>query len=396
VDPLINPFRPGAGITPPELVGRQAEIDLVDLMVAHSRVRRNDGGLILYGLRGVGKTVLLLRLQHIVESAGWVTVQLEARPGEAGKLIARQSLARGIAMAGRKMMRFRHAAEEVKTALSSVTSFSATIAGSGISLGVEPSPHRANSGLIEVDLEELVSDLALPLRKNNSAFAIFIDEMQDLDPDLLTALLAVQHRAGQNDWPFYIIGAGLSTLRRTLAESRSYAERFTIREVGALPPADAAIALSKPVEKFGAKFTPEALQEILGAANGYPFFLQTYGKAVWELAPDRNIDAEVAIAGIEEGNADLDQGFFPARWDRTTPLEREYLRQIAELGGSTASTSAIATALAKPAASLSPVRQSLIEKGIIYPERRGYVSFTVPNMDAFIRRQNDVDDTDGT
>jgi hypothetical protein len=394
MDPLINPYRPGAGIRPPELVGRQAEIDLVDLMVAHSHRRRNDGGLILYGLRGVGKTVLLSRLQHIVESAGWVTVQLEARPGEPGKLIARQSLARGIAMAGRKMARFSHAAAEVREALASITSFSATIGGTGVTLGVDASPHRANSGLIEVDLEELVADLVGPLQKNQSAFAIFVDEMQDLDQDLLTALLAVQHRAGQQDWPFYIIGAGLSTLRRTLAEARSYAERFTIREVGALPPPAAAAALTKPAEELGARFTSEALDELLRAANGYPFFLQTYGKAVWELAPDREIDAMSAIAGIEEGNADLDQGFFPARWDRTTPLERRYLNAIVTVSGNTASTSSIAEALQKPATSLSPVRQSLIEKGIIFSERRGYVSFTVPNMDAFIRRQNDVDDSE--
>ncbi|GAA1493773.1 ATP-binding protein [Curtobacterium herbarum] len=394
MDPLINPYRPGAGIRPPELVGRQAEIDLVDLMVAHSHRRRNDGGLILYGLRGVGKTVLLSRLQHIVERAGWVTVQLEARPGEPGKVIARHSLARGIAMAGRKMARFKHATAEVREALASITSFSATIGGTGVTLGVDASLHRANSGLIEVDLEELIADLVVPLQKNQSAFAIFIDEMQDLDQDLLTALLAVQHRAGQQDWPFYIIGAGLSTLRRTLAEARSYAERFTIREVGALPAAAAAAALTKPAEDLGARFTSGALDELLGAANGYPFFLQTYGKAVWELAPDRVIDAMSAMAGIEEGNADLDQGFFPARWDRTTPLERRYLNAIVAVSGNTASTASIAAALEKPASSLSPVRQSLIDKGIIFSERRGYVSFTVPNMDAFIRRQNDVDDAD--
>jgi hypothetical protein len=395
MDPQLNPFRPGAGLRPPELVGRQAEIDLVDLMVAHSRRRRNDGGVVLYGLRGVGKTVLLSRLRQIVENAGWVTVQLEARPGDAGKAIARQSLARGIAMAGRKISRFRHAAADIREALGSITSFSATIGGTGVSLGVDPSSHRANSGLIEVDLEELVEDLAVPLQKNQSAFAIFIDEMQDLDDDLLTALLAVQHRAGQEDWPFYIIGAGLSTLRRTLAEARSYTERFTIREVGPLTPHAAAAALTKPVEEFGARFSAEALAEILDAANGYPFFLQTYGKAVWDLSSDRLIDGIAAIAGIEEGNADLDQGFFPARWDRTTPLERQYLNAIVAVGGSTASTSAIADALGKAATSLSPVRQSLIEKGIIFAERRGYVSFTVPNMDAFIRRQNDPDDLAG-
>jgi len=160
----LNPFRPGAGVRPPELVGRQPEIDLVDLMVAKSRVKRNDGGLIIYGLRGVGKTVLLNELHRNVERAGWVTIQFEARPGSAGPIAARQSLGRGVAMAGRRMTRFRSAVEDVRTAVSTVSSFALTIAGVSLNLGVAPSDHRANSGLIEVDLEELVADLAGPLR----------------------------------------------------------------------------------------------------------------------------------------------------------------------------------------------------------------------------------------
>ncbi|AQX81783.1 AAA ATPase domain-containing protein [Plantibacter flavus] len=393
--PVLNPFRPGAGVRPPELVGRQSEIDLVDLMVAKSRRRRNDGGMILYGLRGVGKTVLLNQLQQNVEKAGWVTVQLEARPGEAGSRVARQSLGRGVAMAGRQMTsRFKNAASDVRTAVATVASFSATVAGMTLKLDAPAAENRANSGLIEIDLEELVADLAGPLTRNNSALAIFVDEMQDLDSDLLTALLAVQHKASQSEWPFYVIGAGLSTLRRTLAEARSYAERFVIREIGALSHEAAVEAVAKPATDLGAIFDQRAVDLIVGEAKGYPFFLQTYGKAVWDLAPDKRIDAEIAAAGIAEGNADLDQGFFPARWDRTTAGERHYLRAMVAVGGNTASTTAVAEYLGVVSSALSPARQSLISKGIIYAERRGYVSFTVPNMDAFILRQPNVDDED--
>jgi hypothetical protein len=391
VYPVLNPYRPGAGMRPPELVGRQAEIDLVDLMVAKSRQRRNDGGLIMFGLRGVGKTVLLNQLHQNVARAGWVTVQLEARPGEAGRRASRQSLARGIAMAGRQMARFRTAVDDVKAAVATVAAFSFSVAGISMNLGVDRSDHRANSGLLEVDLEELVADLAGPLGRNDSALAIFIDEMQDLDDELLSALLSVQHRAAQSEWPFVIVGAGLSTLRRTLAEARSYSERFTIREIGALSRESAVEAVVKPATDLGARFTPGALDVIVDEAQGYPFFLQTYGKAVWDLAPDRNIDEEVALAGIAEGNSDLDQGFFPARWDRTTTAERQYLRSIVEVGGSSAGTAAVAELLRVAPGALSPVRQSLIEKGIIYAEKRGYVSFTVPNMDRFILRQPDVE-----
>ena len=280
----------------------------------------------------------------------------------------------------------------MKTALASVASFSLTVAGTGIAVGIKPSAHRANSGSLEVDLEELVADLAEPLRKNQSALAIFVDEMQDLDSDLLTALLAVQHRAAQNEWPFYVIGAGLPTLRKMLAEARSYSERFRVREIGALTREAAAAAIVNPATALGAHFAPDAIDLIVDAANGYPFFLQTYGKSVWEISPDRYIDSEVAAAGVAEGNADLDQAFFPARWDSTTPAERQYLRCIVSNGGTTASTSAIADALGVPAAALSPTRQSLIEKGIIFAERRGFVSFTVPNMDAFILRQAEGDE----
>ena len=392
MDPLLNPFRPGAGARPPELAGRQGEIDALDLIVAKSRRDQNDGGLVLYGLRGVGKTVLLNRLRHDVERADWLTVQLEARPGEVGAQASRQSLARGLSMAARGMSRFRHAAASVLDAISTVATFSFTVAGVSMNLGAPPSEHRANSGVLEVDLEEMVADLAEPLRKNRSALAIFVDEMQDLDEELLTALLSVQHRATQADWPFYLIGAGLPTLKRIMAESRSYTERFTMRQIGPLEREDAIAAVLKPAMDLGVEFTPDALDAIVDEAQGYPFFLQSYGKAVWDLASSARIDLETAQAGIAEGNADLDQSFFPARWDRTTRAEKQYLRALAEVGPASASTSAIAAHLGVATTSLSSVRHALIDKGIIYAESRGTVGFTVPNMETFILRSTGAEE----
>lgn len=389
MEPLINPFRPGAGVQPPELVGRQAEIDYVDLMVAKSRKPRNDGGLVLFGLRGVGKTVLLNRLQQNVERAGWVTVYIEARPGKVGQAASRAALGRNIGMASRKVQRFHQGGRDVKHALSSLSSFSATVAGSGFSVGIAPAKDRANSGSIEVDLSELVEDLAPALIRNQSAFAVFVDEMQDLDSELLTALLAAQHRASQQDWPFYIIGAGLPTVRRSLTDARSYAERLKVTEIGPLAPSVAMEAIVKPAGDLGVTFTEDAASRLVVESNGYPFFLQTYGKATWDAAPDRYVDIVVAEAGIAEGNADLDQSFFPARWDRTTPSERQYLRAIVAVGGGAASTADVAEHLGVKTSALSPVRQSLIEKGIVFAERRGFVSFTVPNMESFILRQDE-------
>lgn len=291
-------------------------------------------------------------------------------------------------MAARRMSRFKAAADDVRVAMATMASFSFSVAGVTINVGADRSDHRSNSGFLEVDLEEMVADLAPALDRNQSALAVFVDEMQDLDADLLTALLAVQHKASQRDWPFYVIGAGLSTLRRTLAEARPYSERFTLREVGALSWELAREAVVKPATDLGVVFAPEAADAIVAEAQGYPFFLQTFGKAIWDLAPDRHIDLDVALAGIAEGNTDLDQAFFPARWDRTTPAERQYVRAMVDVGGSTASTSSVAEKRGVQPGSLSPARQALIGKGIIYAAKRGYVSFTVPNMERFIMRQS--------
>lgn len=362
----------------------------MDLMVAHSRRGRNDGGLILHGLRGVGKTVLLKRLQQIADQAGFITVSLEARPGESGKQHARQRLARGLALAFRNPSRLNRATSSLKQALRTVSAFTMSVAGIAVSADITPAEGRANSGLIEIDLEELIEDLSTPLRESRSTLAIFVDELQDLDTDLLTALLAAQHRASQEDLPFYLIGAGLPTVISHLATARSYTERFKPRQIGALNRDDAERALTEPAQRLGVNFTPQASDLVLEAAQGYPYFLQTYGFEIWEAAPSRTIDEAIASLGISEGNANLDESFFVARWDRTTAQERQYLRALATNGDS-ARTAQIAKQLGRTAQSFSPIRQSLIEKGIIYPERHGVVAFTVPNMPAFIARNGSDD-----
>lgn len=386
---VFNPYRPGAGTQPPELVGRQAQIDRVDLMVAHARAGRNDGGLFLYGLRGVGKTVLLQRLREIGDRAGWLTVTIEARPGEAGAAFARQRLGRGLVAAVRKMQLFKHAAAEVRNALQSASAFTLSVAGVSLGATIEPSPYRANSGNLEIDLEELIDDLSPALRKNTSALAFFVDELQDLDETLLIALLAAQHKAMQENLPFYLIGAGLPTLVGALADARSYTERFEVRPIGPLAKHEAHSALVDPAQRLGMTIEDDAAAVMLDAARGYPYFLQAYGHAMWDLvAGGRRVTRTEAEIAVANGNNTLDQGFFIARWDRTTPGEQQYLRTIAELGGQEAGTSDIAAHLGKQPKAFGPVRDSLIKKGIIYPSERGVVAFTVPNMDDFIRRHN--------
>jgi hypothetical protein len=385
----LNPYAPGAGLTPPELVGRAPEIDQFDLMVARSRRRLHSRGMILHGLRGVGKTVLLNRFRDHAERAEWLVVELAGQTSEGGADATRRKLARELALAARRLYRGRAMTESVRTALSAVSSFGMSFGGVSFDIGVEPTRGRADTRRIEVDLEELIEDLVPALLENTTAFVLFVDEMQDLDPGLLAALLAAQHRAGQRQWPFFLVGAGLPNLPATLGAARSYAERlFDYREIGALPSGAAAEALTIPAAKNGASFDPDALDRLVDASGGYPYYLQTYGAAAWELAIGTTITIADADGAVERGNVELDTGFFPARWDRATPAERQYLAAMAEDSAPTTSTAEVANRLGTRPQSLSPARQSLIDKGIIYAPDRGKVAFTVPNMGDFVRRRN--------
>ncbi|WP_188678581.1 AAA family ATPase [Subtercola lobariae] len=389
MQPEINPYSPGSGLTPPDLVGRQAEIDAFDLVVARSRGRRSSRGIILHGLRGVGKTVLLNRFLRQAEQADWFTVELEGSATESGHEIARHKLGRALLLAVRRLQRSKHFSEELKAVLGTVKSFSLSLGVASIDFNVDQTRGRADSGRIEVDFEEVIEDLVPALQKASSAFGLFIDEMQDIDPELMSALLAAQHKAGQKGWPFYIFGAGLPSLPSILSSSRSYAERlFNYREIGALDVSASRDALLIPAGRLGVEYEPEAISELLTASGGYPYFLQTYGQAAWDIAEAKIVRLHDAREAVVEGNAALDMGFFPARWDRATPTERNYLRAMAADEERGSRTPDIADRLGVPTSALSTTRQGLLEKGVVYSPERGRIAFTVPGMASFINRQS--------
>ena len=384
----LNPYAPGSGLTPPELAGRQAEIDAFDLLVARTRKRNHARGIVLHGLRGVGKTVLLKRFQHQAEKADWLIVSLEGNPTAAGQAAIRQKLARALVAAAHKFDRTAKVRSRIDDALASVKSFSVSLGVASIAINAEANASRANSGQIDVDLEELVEDLAPALRENSTALGIFIDEMQDVDSDLLAALLAAQHRAGQDGIPFFVIGAGLPSLPAILSESRSYAERlFDYRLLGPLSDARAKDAVRIPAERLGVTFDDAAVDAIVAASGGYPYFLQAFAMNAWDSATGKVITALDASIGIDQGQVELDMGFYPARWDRATAGERRYLLAMAEDRDTPSSTGILAQRLESPPQSLSTVRQGLIDKGIIFAPERGIVAFTVPGMAAFVIRQ---------
>ena len=259
-----------------------SELDAFDVVIRRTAAGTASRGMVLTGLRGVGKTVLLNEMKSRASDAGWFVVSIEGRADTAGATTIRSTLARSIAVQARQLGD-PGISDRVKRALQSINSFNLRFGTGGIDFGIEASPGRADSGDLEIDVAELVEDVAAALAEKGSAFGLFVDEMQDVDSALLTALLATQHAAGQAGLPFYIIGAGLPNLPSELAERRSYAERmFDYRTISRLADSDAAKALKEPVSTKGVDFSPEALGAILQAAGGYPYFLQEYGRSVWD------------------------------------------------------------------------------------------------------------------
>lgn len=384
----LNPFRPGAGLQPPELTGREEQLAAFEALVLRSKNRLTDRGLIMSGLRGVGKTALLNRLYIQAEQHQWMTVFIEGQTTGQGAATVRQRLG-ALIQAGLAQFSAAHriqaGLEELRQLVGDFT----------FSLGPaqvrHTAPSRTNTGLFDMDVQALIEELAQLAKKKKAAFGLFIDEMQDLEPELVSALLVTQHRCQQRDLPFYVIGAGLPNLPASLAARRSYAERlFHYSIVDALPPHAAASALTIPAERQGCSFTPEAVELLVKESRGYPYFLQEFGKATWNIAQDHTFTRDDALAGIHVGNSHLDAGFFPSRWLRASDLERSYLQAMATLPETHPRSAAVAHSLGLAPSDLTKTRASLISKGLIYSPERGQVAFTVPGMNDYIARQIDA------
>lgn len=388
MDPDLNPFTPGSGRKPPWLAGRDEQVEYFDRVVARSKLGRVDRGLILSGLRGVGKTALLNDLFAHAQRHQWLTVAIEAQPTVTGRASVREQLGREI-NAGLRKFSWKHKVGDAIEPLSKIVrGFSIAASVGPVSVEIDRTA-PASSGEIDIDLQELVETIIELVGRKKSAFGIFIDEMQDLDAELLSALITVQHRASQRDWPFYIIGAGLPNLPPTLAASRSYAERlFTYYRVGPLDNEATSAALRKPAQEHGGRFTEEALELLVEASDGYPYFIQEFGSAIWDLADATPFTRADAVAAVDAGIAHLDAGFFPSRWERATPAERRYLVAMARSGETAPSTAAVAGVQGGDQRSMSTVRKELIAKGLVYMPERGRIAFTVPGMADFIHRQD--------
>jgi hypothetical protein len=401
VDPIRNPYAPGAGQRPPELAGRGEQLDRFNVVLERVSRGRPERSLVLTGLRGVGKTVLLNTLRSAAVRRHWGTGKLEARPDQG----LRRPLSSALHQAVREIG--HPDSDSVDQVLGVVKAFAQRDAAPGAKLAdrwnpgidVPAAKGRADSGDIEIDLVELFTDIGGLAADVGKGVGIFIDEMQDLGPDDVSALCAACHEISQSGLPVIVVGAGLPHLPAVLSASKSYSERlFSYHRIDRLSREAADLALTVPAEEEDASYTEDALAAMYEATGGYPYFIQAYGKAVWDLAPESPITAEDVKVASPEAEEELAVGFFGSRYERATPGERDYLRAMADVAvemaasgegriddiGSVA-TADVAAMLGKKPQSLSPARDALLKKGLIYSGERGLIAFTVPHFGRYLR-----------
>lgn len=386
MDPRRNPFAPGAGAPPPELAGRAALLERAAVALDRIRAGRGARSVILYGLRGVGKTVLLSTMWNAAEAEGMTVVAIEAPENRSlpGILVPalRASLLR--------LDRIKRATAGVTRALRALAGFAklkVRYDDLEVALDFEPEPGLADSGDLDADLADLIVAVGEAARERQIAVVLAIDELQYVPEVQLAALIAALHRAAQRQLPVTLIGAGLPQLLGQMGDAKSYAERlFEFVPVGPLDDAAATAALRLPIAREEEAISDGAIAAILADTQGYPYFLQEWGKHAWDFADASPIDADDVAAARVAALAQLDASFFRVRFDRLAPAEKRYLRAMAELGPGPHRSGDIAEALGVRVTSVAPTRNSLIAKGMLYSPSHGDTAFTVPLFDAFMRR----------
>lgn len=382
---MRNPYSPGAGTRPPALVGREREIDAMDVTLQRLLLGRDGRSEMLTGLRGVGKTVLLNEFEQLAEGRGYFHEHVEVN--EDGDLPLRLASAfRRVLLA---MDARRRIGERVRRALGVLKAFSFHIPGGPeLTIDVEAVHGPADSGDLATDLAGLFVELGEVARDHGTGLLITIDELHYVRAPILEALVMGLHRSAQLRLPITIAGAGLPSLAALTGEAKSYAERmFTYPSIGSLPADLAKEALQVPAADEGVRWSQPALKRIVDVTQGFPYFLQEFGKQAWDAAggPDR-IDLDDVERSIPVATAELDDGFFRVRTGRTSNPERAYLRAMAELGPGPVRSSAVANLLGKKMTALGPTRDGLIKKALCYSPRWGEVDFTVPMFDSFLQR----------
>ena len=385
MDPLKNPFAPGAGAPPPALVGRDEIVRAAEVALHRTRAGRPEKSQMLLGLRGVGKTVLLNRIGDMAEALAFHVIHLEAPEG--------QRLAAYLAPALKgtlvRLSRVDKARELTGRAVGALRGFASAFQVSIGEVNIKvTAPPSADSGNLEIDLPELLVTVGRAARAAETAVTILLDEVQYLNEQDLRALLVAMHRVSQGGLPIILFAAGLPQVAGLAGDAKSYAERlFDYPDVGPLAMEAAEEAIKEPLVAEGVDIHGNALARIVAATHGYPYFLQEWGKHTWNLAETSPIDETDVEEASTRATAALDQSFFRVRFDRLTPREQDYLRAMAELGPGPHRSGDIAKLLARKVESLGPLRSGLIKKGMIWSPAHGDTAFTVPLFDEFMRRE---------
>ena len=386
MDPRRNPFAPGAGTPPPELAGRASLLETVSIAIDRLRAGRATQSVVLYGLRGVGKTVLLSQMRLAAEAEGVITVNIEAPEDRSLPAM----LAPALRTALLKMDRLAAAGDGARRALRALAGFiklKVRYADMEVAVDLDPELGLADSGDFEADLADVIRATGEAARSAGTAVILFVDELQYVAEDQLAALITALHAANQARLPISLVGAGLPQLLGRMGRAKSYAERlFRFEPLGPLDSDAVDAALRIPVEDEGERITDAAINAIRLATEGYPYFLQEWGRQSWDAASHSPIDGQDVEAASAAALAQLDASFFRVRFDRLTPKEKEYLRAMATLGPGPHRSGEIAVQLGKPVNSVGPVRNSLIQKGMIFSPDHGGTAFTVPMFDAYMRR----------
>jgi hypothetical protein len=385
MDPLRNPFAPGAGTPPPALVGRDEIISAAEIALHRIQRGRAEKSLMLLGLRGVGKTVLLNKIGELAEEIGYNVVKLEAPEGQRLAQYLAPAL-KGMLIRLSRVEKAKHFSSQALGALQGFASvFKVTIGE--ISIAVDD-PHTADSGNLEIDLPGLLVSVGKAARAAATSVAILVDEVQYLCEEDLRALIAAFHTITQSGLPVILFGAGLPQVAGLAGDAKSYAERlFDYPSVGPLSKQAAKEAIKVPLREEEVEIEDDALEEIVEVTGSYPYFLQEWGKHTWRVADHSPIDKKDVQNATADATEALDKSFFRVRFDRLTPREQDYLRAMAELGSGPHRSGEVAKLLKRKVESLGPLRSGLIKKGMIWSPSHGDTAFTVPLFDEFMRRE---------
>lgn len=387
MDPRLNPYAPGAGTPPPELAGRDELIERAAIALDRIRQGRPARSFILYGLRGVGKTVLLNRIRLDAEARGFATVRIEAPEDRSLPALLTPAIRASLL----RLNRGEAAKAGVGKALRALASFAKALkvkyADIEVGLDFEPETGVADSGELDNDLTDLIAAVGAAAAEQGTAMALFIDELQYVAEPQLASLITALHSASQSQLPVALMAAGLPQLVGQMGRAKSYAERlFEFVPIDRLDDTAAREALTIPAEKESVSFTDAAVAEIIGQTRGFPYFLQEWGKHSWDVADASPIEADDARRATAQALAELDASFFRVRFDRLTPGEKSYMRAMAELGPGPHRSGDIAEALGRKVTTVAPVRNGLIAKGMLYSPAHGDTAFTVPLFDGFMKR----------